>query len=67
MNLDTLTHTSGEWLRGTGPEQRQRLLQEAEGRPQIDSQALVESAQRKFSVPPFLRLNPFPPSPPSPP
>src|SRR5947199_2990121 len=20
MNLDTLTHTSGEWLRGTGPE-----------------------------------------------
>ena len=20
MNLDSLTHTSGEWLRGTGPE-----------------------------------------------
>ena len=20
MNLDNLTHTSGEWLRGTGPE-----------------------------------------------
>ena len=46
MNLDSLTQTSGEWLRGTGPEVRHRHLQPHPPGPQPGRLSLHQPGQR---------------------
>ena len=51
MNLDTLTQTSGEWLRGTGPESdivissRIRLARNVDGLPFTNRASAYQKAE----------------------
>ena len=42
MNLDSLSHTSGEWLRGTGPEREVRVTRYSPQGARSREQSLAE-------------------------